>query len=122
MKERILIFEDDMIASLVLEKILTSHGYHILGRFESADELTTLEREYQPDLILLDIMLSGEQSGLEAAELLREISDTPILFLSALSDQETRNKVESIENARLLNKPYVRREILEEMRSILERN
>ncbi len=122
MSERVLIFEDDVISSLVLEKILQGHGYESLGRYESADELSQLAEELKPDLILLDIMLKGQRSGLDAAAALRSMSDVPILFLSALSDQETRQRVDEIQNAHLLNKPYVPREILQHIKTILEEN
>lgn len=103
---KVLIYEDDLIASMVLEIMMKDHGFEILNKYDSADELLENVADHAPDFILLDIMLVGEKLGTEAAIELREHSQVPIVFTSALNDKGTLETIEALGNASLVNKPY----------------
>jgi DNA-binding response OmpR family regulator len=98
-KKRILIIEDNLISSTALEMIIESDGFESIGKFDSADDLVQLCKLQKPDLILLDIMLNGTKNGIEAAQDLRKEMNTPILFLTALSDSESIDAIKKIENS-----------------------
>ena len=104
--KKVMIFEDQLVAAMALEVMLNMNGYESLGSYDSADKVVDLYNESQPDVILMDIMLNGTSTGLEAAEQLRDVSDVPILFVSALNDGDTMNQIKSIKNADLYVKPY----------------
>ncbi|MEQ9219939.1 MAG: response regulator [Cyclobacteriaceae bacterium] len=120
MKKKVLIIEDNLISSTALELMVTSNGFESVGRFDSADELPLLCKENKPDLILLDIMLAGEKNGLEAAQELRKEMDTPILFITALSDSNSTKVIKSIKNSTATYKPYVEESILSKIKDILK--
>jgi len=112
-RKKVLIFEDQLVAAMALEVMLNMNGYESLGSHDSADKVLDLVNENHPDVILMDIMLNGSSTGLEAAEQLRNISDVPILFVSALNDGDTMDQIKAIKNADLYVKPY-REDIVKE--------
>lgn len=104
--KRVLIFEDQLISSMALEAMLRVNGYESIGAYDSADQAVDIFTRSHPDVILMDIMLNGTITGLDAAEQLRSISDVPILFLTALTDNGTMERIKSIKNADIYVKPY----------------
>lgn len=104
--KRVLIFEDQLISSMALEAMLRVNGYESIGAYDSADQAVDIFTRSHPDVILMDIMLNGTITGLDAAEQLRSISDVPILFLTALTDNGTMERIRSIKNADIYVKPY----------------
>ena len=65
----ILIVEDDKPSGLILKKLLTKEGYNITGIYESGEKtLEVIKNVTKPDLVLMDISLSGKIDGIETAE------------------------------------------------------
>lgn len=79
-QDRVLVIEDDNNIRTMLELMLTRAGYEVLC---APDALKGLREAYRarPDAIILDIMLP-DMDGFEACQRLREMTDTPILFLT----------------------------------------
>jgi len=82
MNQNILLVEDNQDIMKINRSTLTMCGYHILEAQTLVQGHEILKKE-NVDLIILDIMLP-DGSGLEFCEELRQVSDVPILFLSAL--------------------------------------
>ncbi|MDW3192822.1 MAG: response regulator [Cytophagales bacterium] len=120
MANKVLIYEDDLIASMVLEIMMKDHGCEILNKYDSADDLVQNVSDHAPDFILLDIMLVGEKLGTEAAIELREHSNLPIIFTSALNDKGTIETIDALGNAVLVSKPYDSDRLAEVMRELLD--
>ena len=106
MATRVLIYEDDVIASMMLELMMKDEGCTVLAKKDTADDLVGDVAEHEPDLILLDIMLVGEKLGTQAAVELRQSSNVPIIFTSALNDTDTLDVINSLSHAILVGKPY----------------
>lgn len=83
---RILIIDDDIHISALLEEGLKMEGYTVSKAFSGTEALELLSGE-KPDLILLDLMLPG----LSGEELLPHIKDIPVIVVSAKAD--TADKV-----------------------------
>ena len=84
---RVLIVEDETIVGMGHRAQLTKLGHTVVGHAANVGEARALYLDKKPDLVLLDIRL-GEADGLElATELLKE-RRTPMVVLSAYSDQE----------------------------------
>lgn len=62
MPRRILLVEDDPIAAAVTSSLLTGHGHHVITAASTARAINALEEE-QPDLVLMDISIDGENEG-----------------------------------------------------------
>lgn len=116
---RILIVEDEAVLRETLEYSLARQGYEIVT---AADGRTGLEkaRRIKFDLVLLDLMLPGIE-GLEVCRLIRQESNTPILILTAKSDEV--DKVVGLEMGAddYLTKPFHMRELLARIKAILRR-
>lgn len=98
-KKRILIVEDQLIIALDLEQILINLGYEVAGIVNTGEESVEFVRNSRPDLVLMDIMLSGSIDGIAAAEIIHKTLDVPIIYLTAHSDEK------SLERANLTG-PY----------------
>jgi two-component system sensor histidine kinase UhpB len=77
-KKRILIVEDQLIIALDLELILKNLGYEVAGIVNTGEESVEFVKNNRPDLVLMDIMLSGEIDGIAAAEVIHKTLDVPI--------------------------------------------
>ncbi len=102
-----MIVEDSLITSIHLEKLIVKAGFQVFAKTDYAEQVDELCNTDQPDLILMDIMLNGEMSGVDAAEQLRhQDKKMPIVFVSALSDTETQSRIAEISNSTIVPKPF----------------
>jgi two-component system KDP operon response regulator KdpE len=77
----VLVVEDEPHRRRFLRATLTSHAYRVLEATTATDAMTQA-RQYNPDIVLLDLGLP-DLDGLEVTRRLREWTATPILVLSA---------------------------------------
>lgn len=94
MKKRILVVDDEPEFTNLLKLSLEAHGYFEVQEENDADNVRAAARSFDPDLVLLDIMMP-EQDGSEVAAALKAdpvTKDVPIIFLTALvSDEDARD-------------------------------
>ncbi len=86
---RILVVEDEAILRMNRERMLEHLGYAVVDGVASGEEAIERAEELSPDLILMDIRLSGTMDGIEAAELIRARFDIPVVYLTAFADEAT---------------------------------
>jgi PAS domain S-box-containing protein len=103
---RILIVEDEFITAQGIQRSLIRLGYEVEEIATSGQEAVDRARELQPDLVLMDIMLGGEMDGIKAAEKIRTEFGIPIVYLTALDDQETLARAKRTEPLGYLLKPF----------------
>ncbi|ADL57802.1 GAF domain-containing protein [Methanothermobacter sp. KEPCO-1] len=89
MTARILLVEDEAITAMDLQRKLEFQGYDVIGIAHSGEAAVELAEKHRPDLILMDIILRGPMSGVEAAERIKDL-DIPVVFLSAHSEESTK--------------------------------
>ncbi len=82
----VLLAEDDPRQAEVVRRYLTDAGYDVQVTHDGATALN-LARTRRPDLVVLDVLMPG-LDGLSVCRRLREISDVPILMLTALSQED----------------------------------
>ena len=85
--KKVLIVEDNLILSLLEERLLTKMGYHVVGKVTSGEKAVEVFKKIKPDFIIMDISLSGEMDGFEATNRIRENDDVPVIFVSGNSDR-----------------------------------
>ena len=114
---------DDLDTNLfMLSTLLKREGFSVLTA-PSGPEGRRLAREERPDLILLDIMMPGE-NGFQTCDLLkrdRRTASIPIVFLSALEDTESRAQGLHLGAVDFVSKPFMREEVLARLRAQLRR-
>lgn len=104
-KPEILVVEDESIVATDIKQMIERLGYEVPDVLSRAENVFEAVREYRPNLILMDIRLQGEMNGIEAAEVLREDFNLPVVFLTAHSDEETLDRARKTEPLGFLTKP-----------------
>jgi CheY-like chemotaxis protein len=90
MKKRILVVDDEPEFTNVLRLSLESHGYYEVREENDAENARAAAREFDPDVVLLDIMMP-EMEGSEVAAVLKQdplTRDVPVIFLTALVSRD----------------------------------
>src|ERR1700742_266039 len=103
-KIKILIVEDQFIEANNIRLILKEAGYAVLPLAASVSQALDILRLESADLVLLDIVLEGGQSGIDLARILKS-RDLPFVYLSANSDKTTLDKAKETEPYGFLVKP-----------------
>lgn len=119
MAQKILIIEDEEGIIHLLNLYLKDAGYSVLAARDGADGLALHAREH-PDLIILDIMLPAID-GFEVCKRVRSWSQTPILMLTARSEEDDRINGLELGADDYLVKPFSPRELVSRVRAILRR-
>jgi DNA-binding response OmpR family regulator len=119
-KTRILVVDDAADTRLLLNLRLQREGYEVFTASGGAEALDVIQKEGLPHLVLLDIMMPG-MDGFAVATELRRMGDISIIFLSALSDSDT--KVEGLNRFAedYVTKPFDFSELSARIRRILLR-
>jgi len=115
----IVIAEDERDISNVLRRQLEAEGHRVLQAFDGIAAVELVERE-RPDLLLLDWMLPG-LSGLEVCRRVRQRSITPILMLTARSEEVDRVLGLEVGADDYLTKPFSMAELLARVRALFRR-
>jgi DNA-binding LytR/AlgR family response regulator len=89
---KILIVEDEILVATDIQESLESLGYTVQGVVDTGLKAIKAVENKLPDLILMDINLKGEMTGIEAAKIISKESDVPIIYLTANADLDTVNK------------------------------
>jgi len=103
---KILIVEDERLIAEDLCQMLSGMGYGITGIFDTGEGAITCASEQNPDLILMDINLSGEMDGITASERIKAKHDIPIIFLTAFATDAVVERAKLIKPSGYILKPY----------------
>jgi DNA-binding response OmpR family regulator len=120
MSEKILVIDDEEPTVQLIAMLLDRRGFEVIKAFRAEEGLRKAYR-YQPDLVLLDIMMP-DMDGWEVCKRLREMSDVPIIFLTARG--ETREVVRGLEMGAddYVVKPYDNDELVARVKAHLRRS
>lgn len=117
--KRILVVDDDPEIVSFVKRGLTYEGYSVETAYDGKDALANA-RDNEPDLVILDIMMPG-LDGLEVSRRLRQVSDVPIILLTAKGTVD--DKVTGLDSGAddYLVKPFDFDELLARVRALLRR-
>lgn len=87
--KKIMIVEDENIVALDLMHTLLKFGYKVTSIVNSGEKAIQKVKEENPNIILMDIMLKGYLTGVQAAEIIFKEFQTPIIFISAYPSEKT---------------------------------
>ena len=101
----IMIIEDEAIIAMDIESIVADMGHRVTGIARTRDEAVSLARSDAPDLILADIQLADNSSGIDAVnDILQEMGMRPVIFITAFPERLLTG--DKPEPAFLISKPY----------------
>ena len=102
---RVLIIEDEPVIAMDLENMVSDLGHQITGVARTRSEAVRLGASDKPDLILADIHLADNSSGIDAVnDLLGEFGEVPVIFITAYPERLLTG--ERPEPAFMIAKPY----------------
>ena len=106
---KVVIIEDEMFALMHLKKVVTSLGYDVVDTFYNAEDFL-FESNWNFDVAIVDIFLSGKLTGIDIAKELRK-KQKPFIFLTANQDSNTVKEAAELAPAAYLSKPFQNAEV-----------
>jgi len=104
--EKILVVEDDTIIALTIQGRLKEFGYEVVGRASTGEDAIKKVKEFQPDLVLMDIHIKGPIDGIQTAETVYGFYNIPVVYLTAYSDEKTLERAQKTSPFGYVVKPF----------------
>lgn len=108
---KVLLVEDEQIISMEIAHRLKRSGYDVVGTATSGWEAYEKAVSLRPDVIIMDINLSGDLDGIKTTEAIRSKVDIPVIYLTAFGDHTTVSRAKHTEPYGYLVKPFETREL-----------
>ena len=102
----VLIVEDEIIIAKDLTLTLNKLGYNVIGHCITGEDAAKTAGEKQPDIILMDIMLKGDMTGINAAKIVRDKYNIPVIFITAYSDEDSISRANTSAPFGYIVKPF----------------
>lgn len=118
--KQILVVDDDQAIRELLSEYLAKAGFNIISA-EDGIAMTAQLKVHQPDLIILDVMMPGDD-GFVLCQRVRQTSNVPIIMLTANSDEMDRVLGLEIGADDYIAKPFSPRELLARIKALLRRS
>ncbi len=110
-KANILIVEDDRNLAIYIRQTLEGFGFDAIEIAVSGEEAVQKATEMHADIVLMDIVLEGRMDGIEAAEMIKEQLNIPIIYLTAYSDDKRVQRAKATKPVGYLLKPFQQRDL-----------
>lgn len=108
---RIFIVEDDEIISNLITTMLERKGYSVVGKVGSGEEAIRLVAELEPDLVIMDINLSGQIDGIVTARYIFQLFHYPIIFLTGMYDESLLERAKGAQPLGYILKPFTDKDL-----------
>jgi two-component system response regulator LytT len=105
-EERILIVEDDINIAENIQEILELLGFVNIDVANSANQCIKTIKKNRPDLVFMDIKLKGDKDGIELGEIIHQMFDVPLVFVTSYSDPTIIERAKRINPAGFIVKPF----------------
>ena len=112
MAARIMIVEDEQIVAADLESKLRRMGHEVVGITASGEEAVLVADRVRPELVLMDIQLQGQMSGIEAAKRIQRNTAAQIIFITAYAGVFLRDPAQMRPPGMCISKPFSQYELL----------
>ena len=118
----ILVVEDEGIVAQEIKSRLEKSGYSVCAVAHDGLTAITHAGKMQPDLVLMDIKLKGEMDGIEAAGVIRDRFNLPVVYLTAYTDPATLARAKVMEPFGYVVKPFESRSLMVSIEIALHRH
>jgi len=110
-RKKILIVEDEKIVAFDIRNTILKFGYDVTKIVSNEKDAINSVSEQKPDLILMDILLEGEKTGIDAAHKIKDTFGIPLIFLTAHISDENLDQAKEVEPYGYLMKPFEEHEL-----------
>nr|MBP7605297.1 response regulator [Spirochaetota bacterium] len=121
-RKRILIVEDETLIAADLAGRLEKLGYEVSGIATGGAEALSTAAENPPDAVLMDITLSDEMNGIDAAAELHGRRGIPVIYLTAHADIPTLTRARETEPHGILLKPIRDIDLMSALETAIQRH
>ena len=116
----ILVVEDEKISCMLLEHLLSMLSYRVSGTASTGEEAIWKAESLRPNLVIMDVGLKGAMTGIQAAQVIRQQQQVPILFLTAYTYEEISNRHNLTDKYGFLSKPVMIEELEPKLKELLD--
>ena len=107
----IMIVEDEEIVAADIRMSVLKRGYFVCAMASSGKEAIEKAGLFRPDLILMDIILKGSMTGIEAATQIKDLYKIPVIYLTAFGEDDIMQQAKLAEPYGYILKPFQDREL-----------
>ena len=105
-KIKILAVEDDELYADTLRMVMDQLSYELIGIASEPQEALRILNATQPDVLLMDIDLGSEETGIELVQKINEIKDVPVIYVTSYKDKTIIGKAMATQPDGYITKPY----------------
>lgn len=120
MSAKILIVEDDVLTSANVVSLLEEKGFEARSVYSPIEALQVV-KDFNPELIVMDIDLKADTDGIELAARINQDYPVPIIYLTDKQDERFVTKARNVHHAFYMNKPFTDAILLSQIELILKR-
>lgn len=118
---KLLVVEDEVAIAKDIHENLEDCGYQVVGTSVSGEDAVALAESLRPDLVLMDIVLSGQMDGVTAAYQIWSKFHIPVVYLTAYGDPQTLKRTEATNAFGYVVKPFAEHSLRAAVELALER-
>ena len=108
-----MVVEDEAISAMAIRMMIESRGCAVLEVACSGQEAINLATELNPDVVLMDVRLRGEMSGLDAAKAIQDCRHIPVIIMTAYSINELREEYDALDSFFFVTKPIEEEQLIQ---------
>ena len=112
----VLLVEDEAVVAMELQAMIEELNLDVVGVVGNGEEAVNLAKEHKPDIVFMDIRLTGKMDGIEAVEEIKQHYDPFVVYVTAYSDSEIMERAQATHPSGYLIKPVTR----EDLKSMIE--
>jgi two-component system, response regulator PdtaR len=102
---KVLIVEDEWLIAEYYRIVIEHLGYEICGIATNAADAVSLVRKEKPAAVIMDVRLSGDRDGVDAAREIYKIRELPVIYVTASREPQTSLRIKEDHPAEVLTKP-----------------
>ncbi len=90
-KVKVMVVEDELVIAMNICDLLEELGYEVTEPITNYDDAKAFLKEEKPDIVLLDIQIAGDKTGIDIANHIRSYYDIHCIYLTSNTDKRTLN-------------------------------
>lgn len=118
--KEILVFEDDPFVAMAINDVLTGAGYSVSIVETGGIEAKKIVTDKKPDLVIMDMRLAFGTDGITTARFISEISDVPIVLMSAYAKEIDQEELKNSNFFAILEKPFDKGSLLNMVKNVFK--